>query len=390
GRHVFDGDTVTEQIHAHARQTAPSLAEPGNRQSLDAIFRKMVRKSPEDRYQTMAELVAVLKKLRETQAAPTAQVTQAAQYQPASTPHSTEVDVQTVQQSPDGLPASRPVRKRRTRLMQARRIGWFSGKSSIIVSAAAALLVLIAVLRSSLDHDTSHSPNGDGNTYGVAQDNPGDNRGAPYQSGFSTGTELSFNGESSYVVAETLKRRAGDTATLEAVAVQQESRKANVISWLGPDWMALFSHGDHWGIARRVGSNSHLIVSVSEARSGQRTHLAGMWDGENLHLFINGVPAETRPLEFQMSETSGGLYIGGVPQNLLPPGENDRFFNGLVEAVRISNGVRYTTGFDPGPLEPDSSPLALYHFNQVQGQSVPDASHHGHAATIVDAELITD
>ena len=154
--------------------------------------------------------------------------------------------------------------------------------------------------------------------------------------------------------------------------------------------MALFSDGDGWGIARRVGNNSHLIVSLSEARIGQRTHLAGVWDGENLHLFINGVPAETRPVEFEMSETSGGLYIGGVPRNLLPPGENDRFFNGVIEAVRISNGVRYTTGFDPGTLEPDSSTLALYRFHPVQGQTVSDTSHHGHTATIVDAEPVID
>jgi len=390
GRHVFDGDTVTEQIHAHARQAAPSLADSGKRQSLDVIFRKMVRKSPEDRYQTMAELVAVLKELRETQAAPTAQVTQSPQNQPASTRHPTEVDFQAVQQASDGLPASRSVRKRRTRLTQARSIGWFSGKPFIIVSTAAALLILIAVLKSSRDHDTSRSPNGDGNTHDVVQDNPGDNRRAPDQSGFSTDTGLSFNGESSYVVAETLKRRDGDTATLEAVVVQQESRRANIISWLGPDWMALFSDGYGWGIARRVGNSSHLIVSLSEARIGKRTHLAGVWDGENLHLFINGVPAETRPVEFEMSETSGGLYIGGVPQNLLPPGENDRFFNGLIEAVRISNGVRYTTGFDPGALEPESSTLALYRFNQVQGPTVPDSSDNGHAATIVGAEPVTD
>jgi len=363
GRHVFDGESVTEQIHAHARQAVPSLAATGEHQSLDAIFRKMVRKSPEDRYQTMAELVTVLKEFRKTQSEPA---------------------VQAVLPSDSDPDAADSVRTGRDRLLTAPGTGWLSRKPLILVIAATVSLMLIAVSAFWRDPGRTGSPGE------VTQAGPGDRDQTSEQSGISTGTSFSFDGESSYVVAETLQRRRDDTATLEAVVVQRELRTANVISWLGPDWMALFSDGRRWGIARRAGSVSHLVTAVEEAPTGLRTHLAGAWDGENLHLYINGVRAETRSMSYELQETSGGLYIGGVPRNRLPAGENDRFFNGTIESVRISDGVRYTADFDPGALVPDSRTLALYLFSQARDRTVPDASDNGHAATIEGAEPVMD
>ena len=138
------------------------------------------------------------------------------------------------------------------------------------------------------------------------------------------------------------------------------------------------------------GFSPWLIIGLAEAQVGQRTHLAGIWDGDRLQLFIDGVPVTTQPLKFSMSNTTQGLYIGGVHPDLLPSGENDRFFNGVIESVRISSGVRYTSAYDPGPLTTDDSTLALYRFDRVRGSTVVDASNHGHSARIVNAELITD
>ena len=75
--------------------------------------------------------------------------------------------------------------------------------------------------------------------------------------------------------------------------------------------------------------------------------------------------------------------------DLLPSGQNDRFFEGVIEAVRISDGVRYKETFGaPAMLNADSDTLALYVFDAGQGQHVEDTSQHGHDGTIVDAEWI--
>ena len=54
GKPLYDGKTVIQKVLAHREQPIPSLL------SLDAVFQKMVAKKPEDRYQSMAELIEAL------------------------------------------------------------------------------------------------------------------------------------------------------------------------------------------------------------------------------------------------------------------------------------------------------------------------------------------
>jgi serine/threonine protein kinase len=62
GRAIFGGETVMERLVAHREHPAPSLMKacPAAPQWLDGIFRKMVAKKPEDRYQSVTALVSDL------------------------------------------------------------------------------------------------------------------------------------------------------------------------------------------------------------------------------------------------------------------------------------------------------------------------------------------
>jgi serine/threonine protein kinase len=64
GHPAYGGDTPVARLLAHRDQPIPSLkrAVPEVPESLDAVFRKMAAKGPEDRYQTMAEVVADLER----------------------------------------------------------------------------------------------------------------------------------------------------------------------------------------------------------------------------------------------------------------------------------------------------------------------------------------
>lgn len=65
GRAVYGGESVLERVLAHINQPIPSLREANGEVSaaLDRVFRKMVSKKPEQRYQTVGELLRELKPL---------------------------------------------------------------------------------------------------------------------------------------------------------------------------------------------------------------------------------------------------------------------------------------------------------------------------------------
>jgi serine/threonine protein kinase len=70
GKAVYSGETVVEKILAHREQPIPSLSKqrPDVPLSLDTLCRKMLAKKPEDRYQSISEILADLKNCREAPA----------------------------------------------------------------------------------------------------------------------------------------------------------------------------------------------------------------------------------------------------------------------------------------------------------------------------------
>jgi serine/threonine protein kinase len=62
GQPLYGGDTVMERLVGHREHPVPSLRKacPAAPPWLDAVFRKMVAKKPEDRYRSMTELISDL------------------------------------------------------------------------------------------------------------------------------------------------------------------------------------------------------------------------------------------------------------------------------------------------------------------------------------------
>jgi len=69
-RATYEGDTIMKKLMAHRQQPSPSLraARPEVTEQLEFVFKKMIAKNLEDRYQTMSELIADLERLDLSQA----------------------------------------------------------------------------------------------------------------------------------------------------------------------------------------------------------------------------------------------------------------------------------------------------------------------------------
>jgi serine/threonine-protein kinase len=69
GKATYDGDTLMAKLLAHRDQSIPALRAtcPEVSEQLETVFKKMVAKKVEDRYQTMTEVIADLERCRSVQ-----------------------------------------------------------------------------------------------------------------------------------------------------------------------------------------------------------------------------------------------------------------------------------------------------------------------------------
>ena len=113
GRSPYGGDTVGKKIVAHREHPIPSLRKVRSNvpESLDAVFQKMLAKLPEDRQQSMSEVI------RELQGCTVQREPAPSSFPPSSSPYAETVDFQREDTAPplaalsplDELFASEPV-----------------------------------------------------------------------------------------------------------------------------------------------------------------------------------------------------------------------------------------------------------------------------------------
>ena len=127
-----------------------------------------------------------------------------------------------------------------------------------------------------------------------------------------------------------------------------------------------------------VGVSNHEAVTVSDS-TWHHIALVRNINTNKIELYLDGnlVIQNDDPDTNSTISTNSPLQIGGWtgPGWNGPGGRQVEFLNGNIDEVRISNTVRYTTGFIPSTeYIPDSFTIALYHFNEGYGDTVYDAS----------------
>ena len=107
-------------------------------------------------------------------------------------------------------------------------------------------------------------------------------------------------------------------------------------------------------------------------------HVAGVNDGTQQRVYVDGVLDGTAAATVPLSSSSRSLLIGRIsyPYDI-------RWFNGLIDEVRVSSGAVYSSNFTPSAhLSATASTRALWKFD---GSTTNDSSTNGNNATLHDA-----
>ncbi|MBI1348014.1 protein kinase [bacterium] len=118
--------------------------------------------------------------------------------------------------------------------------------------------------------------------------------------------------------------------------------------------------------------------------AGQRYHIAVGWSGTEISWFING-QRQSEHDQFQaIQDANAQFLLGDFPAN---PDVYE--FDGIIERVRISRGLRYSEEFQPAnDWTPDADTVALYRFLAGQGDVLRDFSGNGFHGKIMGATWI--
>ena len=444
GQAIYSGDTTVMKILAHRETEIPSLRRelPEVSEQLDAIYQKMVAKKPDDRYGSMAEVIAELEKC----VSPPEEIPETATFEgfslkgvAASEP---TLDLNMPVISPvDEFRKARPKKAKKAKLE----------KNHIIYGSIAVGVLLILGLLGVVF--TMQTPEGtlivevnqadaeisvdDGK---VTLKSPSDSEPVEVEvaegkhtlkitkGGFRTfarefeitsgGEEvirvtlvplekevaakaapkpaatpvavsssggnwaLEFDGKSGSVELEGLQYdKRSHPITIETI-VRPFSMQGGFILGIDTLKLMLSEKAKRFQWFGYDGSDNAVAVSNVLGEVNSTYCLAGVWDGDLLTLYVDGQRQHNSQPFKPPSLRETIIRIGGSPY--------ERFhFHGIIDEVRISNIARYTEDFTPQcRFEPDEHTMALYHFDGGSGDVLKDSSGNGHDGKIVGAKWV--
>ncbi|HEU4511016.1 MAG TPA: LamG domain-containing protein [Pyrinomonadaceae bacterium] len=113
------------------------------------------------------------------------------------------------------------------------------------------------------------------------------------------------------------------------------------------------------------------VIGSTTITAGTWHHVAGVWDGNQMRLYLNGV------LDGSLWTTNGPAS-GNSPLKIGVNTGGSYYFNGLIDHVRISAAALYSSNFTAG-LGPANQTRAYWKFD---GQTANDFSGNGNHGTL--------
>jgi hypothetical protein len=135
---------------------------------------------------------------------------------------------------------------------------------------------------------------------------------------------------------------------------------------------------DDQSVNERRASNlkpSLIVRGRSRLPAGKWTHLAGVYDGQEIALYVNGEKSFATNATGARLSSDKSLYIGARPNGAFNTHNFSYpliYWRGAVDDVRVSRGARYTGHFTPHPrLTRDTSTIFALANDQHFGPFVP-------------------
>jgi hypothetical protein len=203
---------------------------------------------------------------------------------------------------------------------------------------------------------------------------------------------LDFDGVDDRVVIDKFRYDGSFPITMEAVVLPTKDVKGSVFVDFELAGIGLHLYGGEkgdrrWKLNVRDELNYRVASADEKAELGRAVHLAGVFDGKTVSLFVNGKPqARTGMLQGKFVPSGLPFYVGSNPR---PDGGFHECFAGQIDAVRLSRGVRYEKPFQPPQkFEKDDNTLVLLNFEEGQGEKAADESGNGYHGTVVGAKWL--
>ncbi|HIE28602.1 TPA: LamG domain-containing protein [Candidatus Poribacteria bacterium] len=179
-------------------------------------------------------------------------------------------------------------------------------------------------------------------------------------------------------------QKLGDTFTAEAwVFSMDQVGERMIVNKEDSYEFALRNNGMFEAALKVAGAGWDWHSSGVKVENEKWTHVAITWDGKVVRMFVDGkkAPGEKDMAGTALNVTDSTFKVGRRERG----GETHSIFDGLIDEVRISKGLRYTGDYalPKGAFEPDADTMALYHFDEAVGGVIKDHSKSG-----IDGKLV--
>ena len=203
---------------------------------------------------------------------------------------------------------------------------------------------------------------------------------------------LQFDGRDDYVSVPSLTIDDEGPYTLEAWFWQQhqQTQQFVVTAW-----------GTEAGMQFQTNNGIALVDALPVKREAfvmffkpawpiqQRLHVACCWQDSRVFVFVNG-ERQTHAISQYPRDTSKNNVGTMIGARSFGEGKIINSFAGRIDELRLSRAFRYDERFTPpDDFEPDAETLALYHFDEGEGDELRDSSGHEHHGKIVGPKWVS-
>ncbi|MCA9085141.1 MAG: SUMF1/EgtB/PvdO family nonheme iron enzyme [Planctomycetaceae bacterium] len=200
---------------------------------------------------------------------------------------------------------------------------------------------------------------------------------------------LAFDGVDDIVEISDFAVDASGPLTIECfITPQDPDATASIVRLYGSPGCSLYEIRGRIGCSRFDGDGQHTR-SVADVSIDGRIHVAATWQGKEMTLFIDGRRVgHPNQLAQEADRSVERLFLGGQLDTHSETTPNF-LWKGVLDEVRISNVVRYDADFEPTDrYASDEHTIALYHFDEGQGDILKDSSGNGHHGKIIGATRV--